>query len=328
MNMINKKNKLWIQITILAFISFAIHGCKLGPGEETFPVPWGGIINRDGTGLEFLFPYQLEARFTENSDGVVYVSSGGINTERGIFIRYLDGTTEKLSDMFTTVDKISRDLNYIFWEEDDIYISDIEGNNKINVTNNTELTYIDPSFSHDSKWLTYVSINADTLSTINLLNLETFELTKIIKDSPETFYQPKYDTIGNVYYFQVVNSHLFLKKYNILNESFYDFDEPLLLYPISKYIISEYGLSMIIANGAVGMRYCDLNSNQILTIMGGLNRQGEYFSINSVGSYGVFDNNGYIQLVELPIVEISQIVRGYSPSISPNGEFIFFLQER
>lgn len=324
------KNKFWIQLTILVVIISAIYGCKLGPGEEKFPVPWGGIINRDGTGLEFLFPYQLEARFTEASDGIVYVRSGGINTERGIFVRHLDGTTEKLSDVFTKVDKISRDLNYIFWKEDDIYISDIEGNNKINVTNNPELTYIDPSFSHDSKWLTFVSINPDTLSTINLLNLETFELSKIMEDSPETFYQPKYDTIGNVYYFQVVESHMEIRRYVISNQTFIEYQPSYSINPTSNIYLSGSGTAVLVTVRFLAIDYINPETNELYFVASNISRKNSLLplGISADGRWMAYDDNGLVILFDLVNFESFQITQGYAPILSPDGEKIFFLKER
>ena len=140
---------LLVIISMLVIIS-----CDLPWGEEiTETEEWGCLINTDGTGIEWLMRGPTNATFTQDSQKIVY------KTSDGIFTRDFDGSVNKISDAAVSeYTLISPDLKYLVSEENnDIYRMDIDGTNKINLTNSPGRRDFNSSFSTAGNMITFVS---------------------------------------------------------------------------------------------------------------------------------------------------------------------------
>ncbi|MFO7896951.1 MAG: DUF5050 domain-containing protein, partial [Candidatus Cloacimonadales bacterium] len=284
--------------------------------------PWGCLINSDGTDFEWIMRGDTRATFTQDSQKIVY------KTSEGIFTRDFVGNIEQISSVsYHNYNYFSDDLQYLIDEDDnDIYRMNIDGSNRINLTETPDSRDYDSHISADGNWITYVS-EVDTVYSIWIMDINGENNVEVITDSTNVFVRPKLNQMDNrIYYNQVISRDNSLKSINIDGSDDYIVKEQTLPY----FIISGVGNVVLFIS-----RVNQSRVNQSLEVYFIVN--GEIISVADFYSH-LFDidyhgnklvlSGGSLRVINLNDLETIEIDQGYSPSISPDGEKIFFIKDR
>jgi len=309
-----------VVLIILLIILFVLISCE--PLEETITSTqrWSCIISSDGSDFEWLMKGEIAPTFTLDSQNIVY------KTNEGIFIRDFEGNVTQISDVADSEYKlISPDLQYLISEEDnDIYRSDIDGLNKINLTNSNNIREFDSYVSYDGSLIAYVS-KSDTLYSLSYMDIDGNNKTNVIADTTATISYPSIGSIDKHLIFSLsdkINNRIYLIKYNLSN---YDFA-----------IISNYSGNhkqsidgnIVVFSSIIPGEIVHYSCNTTKEIS--LYDNNNPFSFNETGSTIVL-GNGFIYAIKIKDNEIQSsinITEGYNPIISPDGEKVVFYKDK
>ena len=289
---------------------------------------WGCLINSDGTGFEWVMKGTTQAVFTQDSQKIVYRRSDGI------YARDFEGNEEQISSLpYNDYTMLSPDLQYVLHEdENDIYRMDIDGSNRVNLTNTPESREYHSYISSNGNWITFVA-EADTVYSIWLMDSNGQNDTAVLVDSFNVFFRPKLNILKNKIYLICENSLGEGSLASLSLDSFF-------LTVISDKFSCGYeisGLGNKIAFGSYDDENLDvLNIHDVLT--------GEteivyhrcaFFSIDWNGTTlilsGGYTSSSSLNIINLEDNSITNLLNGETckyAQISPNGQKVFFIKDR
>lgn len=312
--------KRYFLFTLLLMLLPFLTSCEPLGETITSKERWTCLMNSDGSDIEWLMRGEYVSTFTLDSQKIVY------KTNDGIFTRDFDGNVTQISDVADSeFEVISPDLQYLISEEDnDIYRSDIDGLNKINLTNSPGIDEFDSYVSYDGSLIAYVS-KSDTLYSLSYMDIDGNNKTNVIIDTTATIYNPSIGVIGQQLFFSISETNstrVYLTRYDISSNEY-----TVLSNYSDNHKQSIDGNTVVFSSIAPGeIVYYSCTTNKDISLF----HYSTPFSLNKNGSLVVL-GDGFIYALSIKDTEIQSninITEGYNPIISPNGEKIVFYKDR
>ena len=305
-------------------VLLVIFGCE--PENFHYSESWGALINSDGSGFKWLTRGYREAFFTQDSDKLVYLSDGD-----GIFTIDSDNKIEQISSYPDYYISVFPDLKYLLKEDDgDIFRMDLDGSNRINLTQTPDCREYDSKISSDSNWITYASVK-DTIYSIWIIDVNGMNKREVLSDTLKLS-RPVLNIKNNSIFYTHSLSYIkrILKSINLDDYTIATINTN----DCIPFIVSGSGDVVVFMshddNGQfIKTEFCsfDINSGQT-TLLPVYPHDGR-FSLDWEGTTVVIGEPiRVINLIDNSYIELSEGNGGKYPIISPDGKKIYFKKER
>lgn len=309
----------------LLLLSILLSSCSFfGDGDETEPNSRAEafIMNNDGSNYTFLYNGSEKAQIEPDNQSLIVFKNDGLYLCNSI------GLLTKISNVILGFDDFlspdcqkllisyKNNMNYT----NTIHLSDLQGNNIINITNDSAMVYFNQKFSYDSNWVIFGSKKGYEYK-INLKNIIT-NTNYIITDSIP-FGNICFNLIDKVYYSQ---NHAILC-YDISSQTKNIIDENIFNNP--QLIISSNGNALIYKKNENEIIYCNTETNEKKRIFTQHTDEYTKFKIDNNGMYAYVLNGGPLYKINLHNLQIHFLKPGHAYwdfSLSPDCTKIFVLE--
>ena len=322
-----KKYILFLPISLILIL---LTSCFLPFGVDPpyADEPWGCLINSDGTGFEWIMRGDNHATFTQDSQKIVY------KTSEGIFTRDFEGNIEQISSAsYYNYDYYSDDLQYLIDEDDgDIFRMDLDGSNRINLTQTSDCQEYDSNISSDSNWITYTSAK-DTIYSIWIMDVNGMNKKEVLSDTFR-LYKPALNIKNNsiVYIYAPSYNKNILKSISLDDSTITTTNTNM----CNSFEISGSGDIVVFYTTLfddsglfIKDEFCSFDISSGRTTILPIYPHDNRYSLDWEGTTVVIGEPiSVINLIDNSYIELSDGHGGKDPIISPDGKKIYFKKKR